>query len=101
MNATEPDIQHITPAGHSVFADLFPPEEAAELEIRADLLSELSRWLIKTGLSDTAAAERLGISAVEAAYLRQGQINRFGLDILVRIAIRAGMRIKLELREAA
>jgi predicted XRE-type DNA-binding protein len=101
MNITEPDIQHTAPAGHSVFADLFPPEEAAELEIRADLLSELSRWLTKSGLSDSAAAERLGINVAEVAQIQQGRISGFELNILVRIATRAGMRVKLELRDAA
>ena len=36
---------HVTPAGRSVFYDLFPAEKAAELEMRARLLMGLERWL--------------------------------------------------------
>jgi hypothetical protein len=35
----------VTPAGRSVFYDLFPAEKAAELEMRAQLLMGLERWL--------------------------------------------------------
>lgn len=34
--------RHVTPAGRSVFYDLFPAEKGAEMEIRAQLLS--SGW---------------------------------------------------------
>jgi len=30
--------RHVTPAGRSVFYDLFPAEKAAEMEMRAQLL---------------------------------------------------------------
>ena len=32
MNTNEHDAQHVTPAGRSVFADLFPPDPVAETE---------------------------------------------------------------------
>ena len=38
MNTNEHQVKHVTSAGHSVFHDLFPADEAAELEIRAVLL---------------------------------------------------------------
>jgi predicted XRE-type DNA-binding protein len=46
----------------SVFHDLFPAEEAAELEMRAKLLSGINKWLKKSGLTQTEAAEHLGIT---------------------------------------
>jgi hypothetical protein len=41
----EHGARHVTPAGHSVFYDLFPPEKAAEMEMRAQLLIGLEHWL--------------------------------------------------------
>ncbi len=48
--------RNVTPAGQSVFHDLFPAEQAAELEIRAALLRGLERWLISAGRTQTDAA---------------------------------------------
>src|SRR5215470_4472465 len=46
----------------SVFHDLFPAEEAAELEMRAKLLSGINKWLSKSSLTQVEAAKRLGIT---------------------------------------
>ncbi len=53
MNANEHEAQHVTPAGRSVIEDLFPPDEAAELEVRAVLLNGLSRWLQDSNNNDS------------------------------------------------
>jgi hypothetical protein len=42
----------------SVFHDLFLEEEAAELEMRAKLLSGINQWLNKSGLIQTETAAR-------------------------------------------
>jgi len=36
---------HVTPAGRSVFYDLFPSDKADELVMRATLLNGLEHWL--------------------------------------------------------
>jgi len=41
----------VTPAGRSVFYDLFPPEKAAEMERRAQLLIGLEHWLEKSRMT--------------------------------------------------
>jgi hypothetical protein len=41
-------LRHETPAGLSVFYDLFPAEKAAEMEIRAQLLIGLELQLSQT-----------------------------------------------------
>jgi predicted XRE-type DNA-binding protein len=46
----------------SVFHDLFPAEEAAELEMRAKLLSRINKWLDNSALTQIEAAKRLGIT---------------------------------------
>jgi len=46
----------------SVFHDLFSEEEAAELEMRAKLLSGINKWLSKSELTQTQAAEQLGVT---------------------------------------
>ena len=100
MNTNEHEAQHVTPAGRSVFEDLFPPDEAAELEIRAVLLNGLSHWLQDSNNAEATAAQVLGINQARLAEIKQGEISQFSLDMLVRLASRAGLRPRLELKAA-
>ena len=85
----------------SVFHDLFSGEEAAELEMRAKLLSAVHEWLNKSGLTQTEAAEQLGVTQARVSEIKNGKINRFSLTMLVRLAQRAGLRPGIKLQKAA
>jgi predicted XRE-type DNA-binding protein len=89
--------RHVTPAGRSVFYDLFPAEKAAEMEIRAQLLMGLEQWLEKSGMTQAAAAKVLGVTQARVSDLKRGKIDRFSMDLLVRLAARAGLNPKLSL----
>lgn len=89
--------RHVTPAGRSVFYDIFPPEKAAELEMRAQLLMGLERWLEKSRMTQAEAAKVLGLTQERVADLKRGKIGRFRMDLLVRLAARAGLKSKLKL----
>jgi predicted XRE-type DNA-binding protein len=89
--------RHVTPAGRSVFYDLFPAEKAAEMEIRARLLMGLEQWLEKSGMTQAAAAKVLGVTQARVSDLKRGKIDRFSMDLLVRLAARAGLKPKLNL----
>jgi predicted XRE-type DNA-binding protein len=68
---------HVTPVGRSVFYDLFPAEKAAELEIRAQLLMGLERWLENSRMTQAEAAKVLGVTQARVSDLKRGKINRF------------------------
>jgi len=89
--------RHVTPAGRSVFYDLFPAARAAELEMRAQLLMGLEHWLEKSRMTQADAAKVLGVTQARVSDLKRGKINRFSLDLLVRLAARAGLKPKLKL----
>jgi predicted XRE-type DNA-binding protein len=76
----------VTPAGSSVFYDLFPAERAAELEMRARLLMGLERWLENSRMTQAEAAKVLGMTQARVWDLKRGKINRFSIDLLVRLA---------------
>jgi predicted XRE-type DNA-binding protein len=80
-----------------VFHDLFDEDEAAELTMRADLLRGLQAWLADSGLTQTAAAADLGITQARVSDIKRGKIGSFSLDLLVRLAARAGLRPQLRL----
>jgi predicted XRE-type DNA-binding protein len=89
--------RHVTPAGRSVFYDLLPAERAAELEMRAQLLMGLENWLEKSRMTQAEAAKVLGVTQARVSDLKRGKINRFSMDLLVRLAARAGLKPKLKL----
>lgn len=95
--AKEHGPRHTTPAGRSVFHDIFPAEKAAEMEMRARLLLGLEQWLEKSGMTQTQAANVLGVTQARVSDLKRGKINRFSMDLLVRLAARAGLKPRLKL----
>jgi predicted XRE-type DNA-binding protein len=102
MKASNPKFgnhgpRHITPAGLSVFHDLFPPEEAAELEMRSLLLIGLEEWLANSGMTQLQAARVLSTTQARVSDIKRGKIQKFSLDLLVRLAARAGLRPELRL----
>ena len=92
---------HVTPAGRSVFYDLFPRDKADELVMRATLLTGLERWLTTSTLTRAQAAKALRIRQARVSDIKRGKIGQFSLDILVRLASRAGLKPKLKLAKQA
>ena len=81
----------------SVFYDLYDPDIAAEMEARSVLLMGLERWLKDRALTQAAAAKVLGVTQARVSDIKRGKINQFSLDLLIRIAARAGLRPELRL----
>ena len=79
------------------FYDLFPAEQAAELAMRATLLRGLQTWLGAGGITQTRAAALLGTTQARISDIKRGRIERFSLDLLVRLAGRAGLRPEVRL----
>jgi predicted XRE-type DNA-binding protein len=94
---SEHGARHVTPAGRSVFYDIYPAEKAAEMEMRAMLLMGLEQWLEKSRMTQSEAAKMLGVTQARASDLKRGKIDRFSMDLLVRLAARAGLKPKLKL----
>ena len=84
-------------SARSVFHDLYPEDRAAEMEMRSLLLQGLGSWLADADLTQSEAAKVLGITQARVSDIKRGKISRFSLDLLVRIAARAGLDPKLKL----
>jgi predicted XRE-type DNA-binding protein len=93
----EHGVQHVTPAGRSVFYDLFDAEEAVELEVRSTLLRGLEQWLAASGLTQTEAAKVLKVTQARVSDIKRGKINQFSLDLLFKLAARAGLQPKVKI----
>ena len=80
-----------------MFADLgFAREEAANLQVRACLMSRLIEQIEEEGLPQELAADRLGVHQPRVSLLMQGKISEFSVDALVNMLARFGIRIKID-----
>ena len=81
----------------NVFIDLgYSPDEAAILQMRADLMADLRRFIKAKRLTQAKAAEILGVSQSRVSDLIRGKWERFSLEMLITLATRAGMHITLQ-----
>lgn len=83
----------------NVYRDLgFPPEEAANLQARSDMMIQLTRILEARSLTQAAAAKLLGVTQPRVSDLMRGKIERFSIDNLVELLSRAGFRVTFVLK---
>ena len=82
----------------NVFLDLgFDPAEAAVLEMRANLMSDLRLYIEKEGLTQIEAAKRLGIAQSRVSDLVRGKWDKFSLEMLITLEARIGRTVRIEL----
>ena len=77
------------------------PAEAANMTARSDLMIAIQRTVGGWGVSQEAAAQRLGITRPRVSELLTGKITKFSLDALVNLAAQAGLSVELRVNEAA
>lgn len=83
----------------NVFLDIgFPPEEAAHLLLRADLLIHVKDLIKKRKLTQQQAAKLLGVTQPRISDLVRGRIQLFSLDTLVDMLTRLGMTVSFTLK---
>ena len=89
-------IDHVTPAGANVFAELgFSAEESENLKVRSDLMREIRKVIETRGLRQTDAAELFGVSQPRISELVRGKIDQFSIDALVNMLARAGYQVEV------
>jgi len=90
--------EEIFDSSGNLFTDLgFSPDEAAILQMRADLMSDLRKFIKAKKLTQTKAAEILGVSQSRVSDLTKGKWDRFSLEMLITLATRTGMRVSLKI----
>ena len=93
--------QRVKKSSGNVFIDLgFPPEEAAVLAMRAELMARLRALIAERGWTQLEAAKRLGIGQSRVSDLVRGKWDKFSLDMLMTLAARAGQKPSLVLEAA-
>lgn len=81
----------------NIFRDLgFSPEEAAILQMRAEIIADIRKFVKTKKLTQSEAAEILGVSQSRVSDLIRGQWEKFSLEMLIILATRAGIHISLK-----
>ena len=94
-----PKIEH---GSGNVFRDIgFPPGQAQNLLLRAELMMRIEQFVRKSGLTQQAAAKVLGVTQPRLNQLLKRRIELFSLDALVNMLTTAGMRVELKVKQAA
>lgn len=91
---------------NQVFANVWEaiadsPAEAANLEVRYQLMERISGIVKQNGWTQAEAAERCGVSQPRMNDLLRGRIARFSVDALVNIAAALGRKVTVSLEDAA
>jgi predicted XRE-type DNA-binding protein len=82
----------------NVFLDLgFEPAEAAVLQMRATLMSDLRAYIESEGLTQAEAAKRLGVAQSRVSDLVRGKWDKFSLEMLITLEARIGRTVNIEL----
>lgn len=82
----------------NVFADLgYSPDEAAILQMRADLMADLRKYINHKKLTQASAAKILGVSQSRVSDLMTGKWEKFSLEMLITLVTKAGMHVKLKI----
>ncbi len=76
------------------------PEEAANLEVRYQLMERISGIVKENGWTQAEAAKQCGVTQPRINDLLRGRISRFSVDALVNIAAALGRKVKLRIEAA-
>lgn len=77
------------------------PVIAENLKLRSLLMIELEQHIKRQKWTQAEAAKRLGVTQPRVSNLMRGKIKAFSLDLLVKMAASAGLRVTLKLKKAA
>jgi predicted XRE-type DNA-binding protein len=90
--------KNITESSGNVFADLgYSPDEAAILQMRADLMADLRKFIKTKKLTQTETAKIFGVSQSRVSDLITGKWEKFSLEMLITLATKAGRQVTLKI----
>jgi len=78
-----------------------PPEEATIHYLRRDLALQVSRAVRRLSVTQSVAAEQLGIPQPTISKLINGRVENLSIELLIRIAVRAGLSLTLHTGEVS
>lgn len=75
--------------------------EAENMKARSALMIAIAERIRAQGMTQAAAAKRLGVTQPRVSDLIRGKVDLFSLDMLVNMLASAGLRVQMQIEEAA
>ena len=76
------------------------PEEASDLKLRSQLMDAIEAYILREGITQRVAADRLGVPRSRVSELVNGRISKFTIDKLVNMAGRVGLDVTMNVEES-
>lgn len=76
-----------------------PPDVATIQALRIDVALQIARLMRRRGLNQLAAAKRFGVPQPTLSKIVNGRVADLSLELLIRIAVRAGLPVVLQTGE--
>ena len=93
-------IETVTKSTGNVFTDLgFSREEAELLKMRTDLMIQLNDTIKRNQWTQAQAAEVFGVSQARVSDLTRGKWDKFSIDMLISLLIRAGKHCEVRVSQ--
>lgn len=96
--AAEAD-EGFTIGAENPFAEYMAPDDAEVLYFRVHTMGQLEVLIRYHGWTQTEAAQRLGVPQPRISDLLRGKRENFSVELLMRMAARAGIVVRLRLPE--
>ena len=77
------------------------PEAAAAMKMRSSLLIAIEQKVESWKVTQAVAARRLGITQPRLNDLLRGKIDKFSLDMLIEIAAKADLKVRMQITKVA
>ncbi|WP_350283772.1 XRE family transcriptional regulator [Nitrosomonas sp.] len=77
------------------------PQQAASMKMRSQLLIVLQEHLRNSGLTQLKAAELLGVTQPRVSDLMRGKIDLFSLESLIDMITSIGLKVEMNIKDAA
>ena len=74
-----------------------PPDFETVHALRSDIALQIARYTERLGISQLAAAKQLDLPQPTLSKIVNGHTSDLSLELLLRIAVRAGLRITLQI----
>lgn len=77
------------------------PAQAVNMRLRSELMIVVKQVVVGWELTQTEAARRLDVTQPRLNDLLRGRIGNFSLDALILLAERAGLKVRVQIEQAA
>lgn len=77
------------------------PAEAENMKLRSALMDAIDDAIKAKGWTQAEAAKALGITQPRVSALMRGKISMFSLDSLINMLTALGLKVDIQIREAA